>query len=58
VRRVLAADSRRLTGSVIGPAFTAASTLLGVTRLGFRGRLVELDRTTSLPGSGAADAAA
>ena len=47
---VLAQVWRRFTGSVIGPAFTSASTLLGVARLGFTGRLVELDLTAALPG--------
>ncbi|GAB3160256.1 Rid family hydrolase [Micromonospora sonneratiae] len=46
---VLAAVWQRLTGSVIGPAFTTASTLLGVARLGFSGQLVELDLTAALP---------
>jgi enamine deaminase RidA (YjgF/YER057c/UK114 family) len=45
---VLAAAWRRLTGSVIGPAFTTASTLLGVAQLGFAGQLVEVDLTASL----------
>ncbi len=45
---VLAAAWRQLTLSVIGSAFTTASTLLGVTRLGFSGQLVEVD---SLPHS-------
>jgi enamine deaminase RidA (YjgF/YER057c/UK114 family) len=36
------------TGSTIGPAFTSASTLLGVSRLGFAGQLVELDLTVAL----------
>ncbi|MCM2578209.1 RidA family protein [Streptomyces meridianus] len=40
----------RLTGSVIGSAFTTASTLLGVTRLGFSGQLIEVDLTAALPG--------
>ncbi len=31
-----------------GPAFSPASTLLGVTRLGFPGRLVEVDLTAPL----------
>ncbi|MFF9505894.1 RidA family protein [Streptomyces sp. NPDC014724] len=47
---VLGAAWRGLTGSAIGPAFTTASTLLGVTRLGFRGQLIELDLTAALPG--------
>jgi enamine deaminase RidA (YjgF/YER057c/UK114 family) len=46
---VLGAAWRRLTGSVIGPAFTTASTLLGVAQLGFSGQLVEVDLTASLP---------
>jgi len=37
------------TGSTIGPAFTSASTLLGVSRLGFDGQLVELDLTVAMP---------
>ncbi|MFI6101063.1 RidA family protein [Lentzea sp. NPDC051213] len=40
---------RRLTGSAIGPAFTTASTLLGVAQLGFPGQLVEVDLTAALP---------
>jgi enamine deaminase RidA (YjgF/YER057c/UK114 family) len=40
---------RRLVGSPLGPAFTTASTLLGVARLGFNGQLVELDVTAALP---------
>ncbi|MEV7957532.1 RidA family protein [Streptomyces sp. NPDC088252] len=47
---VLGAAWRGLTGSAIGPAFTTASTLLGVTRLGFSGQLIELDLTAALPG--------
>lgn len=46
---ILGAAWRRLTGSVIGPAFTTASTLLGVARLGFTGQLVEVDLTAALP---------
>jgi enamine deaminase RidA (YjgF/YER057c/UK114 family) len=45
----LGAAWRRLTSSVIGPAFTTASTLLGVAQLGFSGQLVEVDLTASLP---------
>lgn len=45
---VLAAVWDRFQGSVIGPAFTSAATLLGVTRLGYRGQLVELDVTAAL----------
>ncbi len=44
---VLAAVWRRLVDSDLGPAFTTASTLLGVARLGFRGQLVELDVTAA-----------
>ncbi|MFE7775792.1 RidA family protein [Streptomyces sp. NPDC057445] len=47
---VLAGAWSRLTGSVIGPAFTTACTLLGVAQLGFRGQLVEVDLTVALPG--------
>ena len=36
---------RRFQDSPIGEAFTTASTLLGVARLGFTGQLVELDLT-------------
>ena len=46
---VLGAAWRRLTGSVIGPAFTSASTLLGVAQLGFSGQLIEVDLTAALP---------
>jgi enamine deaminase RidA (YjgF/YER057c/UK114 family) len=44
---VLAAVWRRLVDSDLGPAFTTASTLVGVARLGFRGQLVELDVTAA-----------
>jgi enamine deaminase RidA (YjgF/YER057c/UK114 family) len=40
----------RLRSSPIAAAFTTASTLVGVARLGFRGQLVELDVTAALPG--------
>jgi enamine deaminase RidA (YjgF/YER057c/UK114 family) len=39
----------RLTTSALGPAFTSASTLLGVAQLGFAGQLVEVDLTVALP---------
>ena len=39
---------RRLSGSVVGAAFTTASTLLGVARLGFPGQLIEVDLTAAL----------
>lgn len=38
----------RLTESAIAPAFTTASTLLGVAALGYAGQLVELDLTAAL----------
>ncbi len=38
----------RLTGSGIGPAFTTASTLLGVAALGYRGQLVEVELTAAI----------
>ena len=40
---------RRFLESPLAPAFTTASTLLGVARLGFTGQVVELDVTTALP---------
>jgi enamine deaminase RidA (YjgF/YER057c/UK114 family) len=46
---VLGAAWQRLTRSAIGPAFTTASTLLGVARLGFPGQLIEVDLTAALP---------
>jgi hypothetical protein len=46
---VLSAVWRRFNESVIAPAFTTASTLLGVACLGFRGQLVELDLIAALP---------
>jgi enamine deaminase RidA (YjgF/YER057c/UK114 family) len=45
---VLGAVWRRLLDSPLAPAFTTASTLLGVARLGFTGQLVELDVTAAL----------
>ena len=47
---VLGAAWQRLNGSVLGPAFTTASTLLGVAQLGFRGQLIEVDLTAALSG--------
>ena len=44
---VLAAAWRQLTVSVIGSAFSTASTLLGVRCLGFSGQLVEVDLTAA-----------
>ncbi|MEV7131025.1 RidA family protein [Streptomyces sp. NPDC093260] len=49
-RDVLGTAWRRLTDSALGPAFTTASTLLGVAQLGFTGQLVEVDLTAALPG--------
>lgn len=46
---VLAAVWTQLTGSPLAPAFTTASTLLGVASLGYRGQLVEVDLTAALP---------
>ncbi len=51
-RDVLAAVWRLLTTSTIGPAFTTASTLLGVAQLGFPGQLVEVDLTAAVPEPG------
>lgn len=39
----------RFAGSAIGAAFTSASTLLGVTLLGYPDQLVELELTAALP---------
>jgi enamine deaminase RidA (YjgF/YER057c/UK114 family) len=39
----------RLTASALAPAFTTASTLLGVASLGYRGQLIEVDLTAALP---------
>jgi enamine deaminase RidA (YjgF/YER057c/UK114 family) len=46
---VLGSVWRRFNASPLAPAFTTASTLLGVARLGFTGQLVELDLTAALP---------
>ncbi|PRH80181.1 hypothetical protein C6N75_05565 [Streptomyces solincola] len=46
---VLAETWGRLRRSVIGEAFTTASTLLGVAQLGYEGQLVEVDLTAALP---------
>jgi enamine deaminase RidA (YjgF/YER057c/UK114 family) len=45
---VLGAAWDQLCGSELGPAFTTASTLLGVAQLGFRGQLIEVDLTAAL----------
>ncbi|MDA0638449.1 RidA family protein [Nonomuraea sp. MCN248] len=47
---VLGSAWRRFGDSPIAAAFTTASTLLGVARLGFAGQLVEVDLTVALPG--------
>jgi enamine deaminase RidA (YjgF/YER057c/UK114 family) len=47
-RQLLARAWQRLTDSPLGPAFTSASTLLGVAQLGFPGQLVEVDLTAAL----------
>lgn len=38
----------RINASALGPAFTSASTLLGVAALGYHGQLVEIDLTAAL----------
>ena len=48
--QVLSSVWWRLDDSELAPAFTTASTLLGVASLGFTGQLVELDLTAALPG--------
>lgn len=47
-REDLAAVWTQLNASPLGPAFTTASTLLGVAQLGFPGQLVEIDVTAAL----------
>jgi enamine deaminase RidA (YjgF/YER057c/UK114 family) len=46
---VLSRVWERFQASPLAPAFTTASTLLGVAQLGFTGQLVELDVTAALP---------
>jgi enamine deaminase RidA (YjgF/YER057c/UK114 family) len=46
---VLAGVWDRLNASPLGPAFSTASTLLGVAALGYRGQLIEVDLTAALP---------
>ncbi|ADB35963.1 Endoribonuclease L-PSP [Kribbella flavida DSM 17836] len=48
VREDLAAVWTQLNDSELAPAFTTASTLLGVAQLGFPGQLVEIDVTAAL----------
>ncbi len=38
----------KFNASPLGPAFTSASTLLGVAALGYQGQLVEVDLTAAL----------
>jgi enamine deaminase RidA (YjgF/YER057c/UK114 family) len=45
----LGAVWRRFQESELAPAFTTASTLLGVAALGFAGQRVEVDLTVALP---------
>lgn len=46
---VLSAIWKRFLATPLAPAFSTASTLLGVAQLGFTGQLVELDVTAALP---------
>jgi enamine deaminase RidA (YjgF/YER057c/UK114 family) len=54
---VVSNDSREVGGAwhrlhdhpALGPAFKAASTVLGVTALGYPGQLLEVDLTAKLP---------
>ena len=46
---VLASAWDRLNASQLALAFATASTLLGVTALGYTGQLIEIDLTASLP---------
>jgi enamine deaminase RidA (YjgF/YER057c/UK114 family) len=46
--RVLSAVWEQLNASPLAPAFTTASTLLGVASLGYGGQLVEIDLTAAL----------
>ena len=39
----------RLNASPLAPAFSTASTLLGVAQLGYPGQLIELDLTAAVP---------
>ncbi len=45
---VLSAVWRQLTASPLAPAFTTASTLVGVASLGYQHQLVEIDLTAAL----------
>jgi enamine deaminase RidA (YjgF/YER057c/UK114 family) len=46
---VLASAWHHLNASPLAPAFATASTLLGVTALGYTGQLIEIDLTAALP---------
>ncbi|BCY10480.1 enamine deaminase RidA [Actinoplanes sp. L3-i22] len=46
---VLSAVWNQLNASPLAPAFTTASTLLGVASLGYTGQLIEIDLTAALP---------
>ena len=46
----LARAWHRIAETALGPALTSASTLVGVTALGFPDQLVEIDLTAALPG--------
>ncbi len=48
VREELGEVWAQLNASSLAPAFTSASTLLGVAQLGFPGQLVEIDVTAAL----------
>lgn len=48
-RSALAQVWQRFQSTPMQAAFTSASTLLGVTQLGFPGQLIELDVTAALP---------
>lgn len=48
-RAVLAGAWRHFNATPLAPAFTTASTLLGVAQLAFPDQLVELDVTAALP---------
>lgn len=48
VREDLSAVWAQLNESPLAPAFTTASTLLGVAQLGFPGQLVEIDVTAAV----------
>lgn len=47
-RAALGAVWAQLNASPLAPAFSTASTLLGVAQLGFTGQLVEIDVTAAL----------